>query len=280
MNIFMRYPDAKTKALTLSFDDGVDTDARLIDIMNRHGLKGTFNINSGVFAEEGYVYPEGTHHRRISKSQTYELYSSSGQEIAAHGYTHPYYAYMPAASVTKDIMDDRSAIENMFGRIVRGFAYPYGEYNEDTIKALKASGIAYARTIRATGGFELPENWLELDPTCHYEDPRLPELTKQFIEMKPCQHWKVAMFYLWGHSFEFEQHDNWDIIEKFAEEIGGKDDIWYATNIEIYDYVTAYNRLRFSADYTMVYNGSVIDVWLAAEDNIIKIGAGETVKIQ
>ena len=83
-----------------------------------------------------------------------------------------------------------------------------------------------------------------------------------------------------GHSYEFEQHDNWSVIEKFAQEIGGKDDIWYATNIEIYDYVAAYNHLQFSADYTMSYNGSVIDLWIAAEDRIIKIGAGETVRIQ
>lgn len=276
----MRYPGGKAKALTLSFDDGVDTDARLIDIMNKHGLKGTFNINSGLFTEEGYVYPEGAYHRRMSRSKAYELYSSSGQEIAAHGYTHPYYVYMPTASVTKDILDDRSAIENMFRRIVRGFAYPYGEYNDGIIEALKASGIAYARTVHSTGGFELPEDWLKLAPTCHYADPQLPELTKHFIELKPCQHWKSVMFYLWGHSYEFEQHDNWSVIEKFAQEIGGKDDIWYATNIEIYDYVAAYNHLQFSADYTMSYNGSVIDLWIAAEDRIIKIGAGETVRIQ
>lgn len=48
---FMRFPGFKLKALTLSYDDGVRQDKRLIEIMQKHGLKGTFNINGGLFSE-------------------------------------------------------------------------------------------------------------------------------------------------------------------------------------------------------------------------------------
>jgi hypothetical protein len=74
------------------------------------------------------------------------------------------------------------------------------------------------------------------------------------------------MFYVWGHSFEFDDDDNWNIIEDFAEFIGGRDDIWYATNIEIVDYNEAFANLQFSADNSFVYNPTATDVWLSVND--------------
>lgn len=86
----MRFPGGKKKALTLSYDDGVEQDIRLIDIMKKNGLKGTFNLNSGCYAPEGTVYPVGTIHRRMTKNQVTKLYSESGMEVAVHGLMHPH----------------------------------------------------------------------------------------------------------------------------------------------------------------------------------------------
>lgn len=70
MNTFMRFPEGRLKAVTLSYDDGMDQDIRLIEIMKKNGLKGTFNLNSGLYAPEGTVYPkEQIWVRRMSRSQ-------------------------------------------------------------------------------------------------------------------------------------------------------------------------------------------------------------------
>ena len=69
------------------------------------------------------------------------------------------------------------------------------------------------------------------------------------------------MFYLWGHAYEFEAHDNWDRIEKLLGIIGGQADIWYATNIQIYDYVKAFESLQFSASGRRVFNPGCAPVW-------------------
>lgn len=53
---FMRFPEGRKKAVTLSYDDGVEQDMRLVEVMEKYGLKGTFNLNSGLFAPEGTVY--------------------------------------------------------------------------------------------------------------------------------------------------------------------------------------------------------------------------------
>ena len=87
------------------------------------------------------------------------------------------------------------------------------------------------------------------------------------------------MFYLWGHSYEFDNDDNWEIIEKFAEYVGNKDDIWYATNIELYDYVKAYEQLQVSVDKTIIHNPTAIDVWFMENGKTYCVHGGETLKL-
>ena len=102
------------------------------------------------------------------------------------------------------------------------------------------------------------------------------ELARRFVEDKPklmSQNW---MFYLWGHSYEFDNDDNWKVIEEFAAYTGGKEDIWYATNIEIYDYVKAYEALRVSVDGSIVQNPTATDVWFRHNKKTYCIHGGET----
>ena len=87
------------------------------------------------------------------------------------------------------------------------------------------------------------------------------------------------MMYVWGHSYEFDRDDSWGLIEEFCEYIGGRDDIWYATNIEIVDYMNAAKNLRFSAKGDKVYNPSAITVCISVNGKIYNIAAGETCEI-
>ena len=49
----------KKKAVTFSFDDGVTQDIRLIEILNRYGLRGTFNLNSELLGKAGSLERNG-----------------------------------------------------------------------------------------------------------------------------------------------------------------------------------------------------------------------------
>ena len=257
--IFMRFPGGKVKALTLSYDDGVEQDIRLIDIMKEHGLKGTFNINSGLYAPEGTVYPEGKIHRRMTREAALELYKDSGMEVAVHGLTHPFLEQLPINLCTQEVLQDRINLERDFGGLVRGMAYPYGTTSDDVVASLKQCGIVYSRTTVSTEKFSIPTDWLRLPATCHHNNPRLMELAENFVTNEKNQ--GPLLFYLWGHSYEFEKNDNWNVIEEFAEYMGGREDIWYATNIEIYDYIAAYNQLLFSMDGKTVYNPSCVKLY-------------------
>lgn len=277
MAIFMRFPGGKKKALTLSYDDGVEQDIRLIEILQKYGLKGTFNINSGCYAPEGTVYPEGTIHRRMTKKQATEVYTDSGMEVAVHGLTHPFLEQLPVNLCLNEVAKDRANLEEQFATIIRGMAYPFATYNEDVINCLKCAGIVYSRTANSTGDFRLPSDWLLLDPTCHHNDPRLMELAQRFVEEDIA--WTSRLFYVWGHSYEFDAKDNWDVIEKFAAYTGCKDDIWYATNIEIYEYMSAYQELVYSMDGHSVFNPTAFTFYLEKDGEEHCVRPGERIKI-
>ena len=87
------------------------------------------------------------------------------------------------------------------------------------------------------------------------------------------------MFYLWGHSYEFDRQDNWHIIEEFCEYMGKREDIWYATNIEIYDYFKAYSSLVVSFDCNIVHNPTSTDVWFMHDYKTYVVRGGETINL-
>ncbi len=270
--MYMRFKDGKQKVVTLSYDDGVTADKKLIEIMSEYGLKGTFNINTGLYHSEEKAYSEGT--CRLKLSDAKKLYLDSENEVAVHSLTHPFLEKLNEAEMIREIVEDRNNIECEYKTIARGMAYPYGSYDDRLLCVLENCGICYSRTVLSTESFGLPENWLLLNPTCHHNNPRLMELAKSFVEVN--RYPTSSMFYLWGHSYEFDNDNNWEVIEEFAKYIGGRDDIWYATNIEIYDYVKAYEGLQVSYDGKIIHNSSAIDVWAFEAGETFIIKAGET----
>ena len=277
-SIHLRFPEGKAKALTLSYDDGVEQDKQLLEIMQQYGLKGTFNLNSGLYAEEGTEYPAGQIHRRMTEKQINEYFQNSGQEIAVHSLTHPFLEQLPGNLVIKEITEDRERLEKQFDTIVRGMAYPFGTYSDSVVEILKNCGIAYARTVISTFDFRMPADWLRLTATCHHKAPELMQLAKKFAEDEVDR--APYLFYLWGHSYEFEADDNWQVIEEFAEYISNRKDVWYATNIQIYEYTKAYEQLVFSADGKRISNPTATDLWLKYDDTICEIKSGSTYTIK
>ncbi|MGN1103535.1 MAG: polysaccharide deacetylase family protein [Candidatus Coproplasma sp.] len=270
---YIRFPGGKAKAFTLSYDDGIKADLRLLEIMKKYGLKGTFNLNSRLFDCENW-------HGRLDEEGTYNAFYDCGQEIALHGARHIFLNKVPLSEAVREVVDNREYLEEKFGRIVRGMAYAYNGFNGEVKRVLKDLGVAYARTTRSTYSFDIPTDWLELNPTCHHTEERLNEVAERFLNSSPADEFKHRegwLFFLWGHSYEFDDDDNWEIIEDLAQKLSKKEDIWFATNIEVYDYVTAYNNLVFSIDGERVFNPSSQCVWIEVRGRIYAVESGKTV---
>ncbi len=272
--IFMRFPEGRSKALTFSYDDGMKGDKKLVSILNKHGLKGTFNISSGLYSAEDSIPKEGNIYYRLPKSQITELFANGEHEVAVHSLSHSHLETLPSSAIVHEILHDRENLEKQFGKIIRGMAYPMGTFDDKVVETVRNCGIAYARTVISTEKFDLPTDWLRLPATCHHRNPRLMELAKEFVEKKVKFH--SQLFYLWGHTYEFYEKDNWNVIEEFTEFMAGREkEIWYATNIEIYEYIEDFNKLIFSADCSMVKNPTSRTLWFESNKQMISIAPGE-----
>lgn len=219
----------KRKALTFSYDDGVQDDKRLIEIFNRYGMKGTFNLGSALLSEElGWnEWKRGMRVSYVNAAEVPTLYR--GHEVAVHTAHHLDLTKLDPDTLRAEIEDDKAALEAILGTDVIGMAYPYGAYNDDVVAAVQAAGLHYARTVEDTGSFDLPSSPLTWGHTCHHLDERLFDLGDAFLNMTPD---RPQLFAVWGHSYEFSVDENWDRIEEFCRMMAHRDDICYLTNRE------------------------------------------------
>lgn len=225
----------KTKALTFSYDDGVLQDRRLIEILDRYELKATFNLNSQLLGcEKGYLTSEGMKlgHTRVQKSEVKELYK--GHEVAAHTLTHANLTKCSDAEILRQVEEDRKNLSELVGYEVVGMAYPGGgtNHNEKVAKLIEGqTKVQYVRTITSSYNFKLPKDYYRLNPTVyHLETDKMFELGQKFLDLETEE---PKIFYIWGHSFEFDTHHFWNRFEEFCQMMKGKDDIFYGTNREV-----------------------------------------------
>ena len=277
MNVHMRFPGGKPRALTFSYDDGVRQDKKLVEIFNRHKIKGTFNIITGNY---GKIEEKDSSKGRMSLEEMRELYV--GHEIANHSATHPFLEQLPTAKAAIEVLNGRENIERDFGGIVRGMAYPFGTFNDALVDVLRVCGVSYCRTTLFSGKFDIPTDWLRLVPTCHHSSQKVFELADKFLSDSNIR--GPRLFYIWGHSYEFDNNDgfnSWEHIENLCEKLGNNAGVWYETNIEIYDYVESYKRLIWSAQGRRVYNPTVTEVFFELNGNqIVSVKPGETVDLK
>ena len=261
--VYTCFPGGKHKVLTMSYDDGRLEDRPLVEIFNRNGIRGTFNLNAGLIRED-----------RIPKEEYQKLYR--GHEVACHTYQHPTIARCPITQVATQMLRDRQELEAIMGYPVRGLAYPNGSLNDDIVRMLPSLGIRYGRVVGNTDGFAMPEDFMKWKATCHHNH-NLLKLGEEFLGLYKSQY--LYMMYVWGHSYEFPRDDNWELMEKFCSMMGRQDNIWYATNIEIVDYMEAAKRLICTVDMKKIHNPNFQSVWISIDGESFEIKGGETLSL-
>lgn len=275
------FPGGRDKALTFSYDDAVTQDVRFLDMLNVRNLKGTFNINTGLLGTCSLHTQNGktvTHDKLLHAeiASTYE-----GHELAVHGLTHLDMKLVPESTAAYEVIADKHNIEELVKAPVRGLAYPFGTYDERLMQVLKNCGIEYARTVNSTGGFGLPDNFLSWHPTCHHAEERLFALAEEFFSRDE-RYQGPKLFYVWGHTYEFDVNDDWERMEKFLDLVSAKEEVWYATNIEICDYINAAKQLRYSAAGKYIYNPTRQDIWMRLNpksEDIVVLKSGEVTEV-
>ena len=226
----MKYKNGFTKAITFSFDDGNIDDIRLVELLRKYGLKGTFNLSSGLLTNSGgWTFRNTKQVKHINFMDYPNLYD--GFEVATHSYSHPHLEQADDNTVYNEIKLDKMLLQYMYGYEIRGMALPFGTYNERTVEIIRDCGIKYCRTVKATHNFDLPTEVI-LNPTCHFMDNKLFSLAEDFLNT---EYSEAKLFYIWGHSYELVEEEDWAKFEEFCKMISGRKDIWYCNNIEAID---------------------------------------------
>lgn len=278
----LRFPGGVGKVLTFSYDDGHIVDKKLADIFTSYGVKATFNICSSYVGEG-----------RLTKEDIKEHILDKGHEVANHGFEHTAPGMLRPFEGIQEYLNCRMGLEEMFGIPVRGLAYPNagirrmanGANYENIRRYIADTGIVYARSLGADNDeFSFPTDWFNWIPTMHHDNVNSLVWAQKFADANVSTGGNARryplMCYIWGHAFEFDRKDNWEHIHDLLRILANRDDTWYATNIEIYEYIEAYDRLVFTADSKKVYNPTLKDIWFEQDEKLFCIRSGETVVLE
>ena len=269
----MLFEGGKRKALTFSYDDGTIYDKKLVSLLKKYDMKATFNLNSGLLGQKEHRMINGinTDFSQVEPWEVKTVYAD--QEVASHTVNHSSIVGLSQNMGAAEVLKNKQKLEELTGRPVRGFAYPYGSYNELAEEILSACGIEYARTADSSNDFDIPQDFLEWHPTCHHDAPELLKLAENFCNNDSLQ---PQLFCIWGRSYEFAQKDNWQVLEEFMKYVSDyREKIWFATSIEIVDYVKAFRELRCSSDGRILQNPTEMTLWFEMDREIHCIHGNE-----
>ncbi|MBO4594621.1 MAG: polysaccharide deacetylase family protein [Clostridia bacterium] len=226
--------NGKIKAVTFSFDDGVTQDIALIKLLNKYGIKATFNLNSSLLGLKNRLVRNGRRvlHNKIVPRKVADVYR--GHEVAAHTLTHADLITADEDTVVWQVEKDREVLSSLVGYEVKGLAYPNGGVNNDERVAeiiKNKTGVKYARTITSTYSFDLQSDLFRFNPTVYWIEDCLYEVIDRFIALKPR---KPQILYIWGHSYEIDAgYVDTVKFENALKKLSEEKDIFFGTNKEV-----------------------------------------------
>ena len=226
--------------VTQSWDDGVTDDVRLTELLQKYKAKATFNLIGDGYKEHRHdtqwCYQNGKSVVMLARPELPALYQDF--EVASHSLNHPHLDELPADQMAWELSESRQRLEDLFQRPIRGFAYPYGSYNDAVKAELRRQGYVYGRT--AIPGPEYPDltgpapaytfppaDPMEFGTTTHQLNPKFWE---EFARAKAVN----GMFHFWGHSYEFLNDAMWDDFEEKLARLSADPAVQWATNIDLF----------------------------------------------
>ena len=194
----------RKKIFLLSFDDGTVWDPRLVALLNRYGIKGTFNLNSGL---EDFVWQFGEFPvRRQILSDIGNLYE--GHEIASHSLHHHRLDQLSPPQLRREVEEDAARLKEVFGLEEIGFGVPFTFCNDREVKIIRKL-VRYIRLSEFADSFALPRDEYHIPIHGLYNDPDIREKLQQFAESDLT----VSLFVMAGHSYELEALNHWEYME-------------------------------------------------------------------
>lgn len=263
------YPNGKPKAFNITYDDGVAQDIRFVQLLNRYNIKGTFNLNSQLMAEQFcWTHPNGMQVRRLPAETVTELYK--GHEVASHTLTHPYMHNMDEGAVMYQLGQDKTNLQQLFGREICGFAVPFDHYSPLIAECAKRCGFEYARMSEESFSYTPPKDYWWWQCGVFHLNAEFNSFVENFFTADE----ELALCQIVGHSYDIDAENMWETMENILCRIAADDSVISMTNLEIVRYLKAMDKAEITAEY--IRNNSNTVLWFDINGNIIAAEPGET----
>lgn len=258
------YPNGKPRAFNVSYDDGALQDVRLINLLNRYGIKGTFNLNSHLMEIEfEWTHESGLVIKRLPKNIASNLYN--GHEIASHTLTHPFMDNLSEKEIMHELKTDKINLEKIFGKNIKGFAVPFEYYSDLIEKCVRNCGFEYARISEEAHSYTPTKDFFKLKAGVFHLDPNLDSYIDDFISTEE----ELAFCQIAGHSYDLDTENMWDKIENVFKKVSVDNNILPMTTIEFVDYIKAMNLAEITENY--IKNNSRISLWFGINGKVCEI---------
>jgi peptidoglycan/xylan/chitin deacetylase (PgdA/CDA1 family) len=142
---------APARSIVLTFDDGFEKVFRhALEPLARHGFRAVqFLVADRLGALNDWEMVEGEVAEPLMDATQVREWLAAGHEIGSHTRTHPYLTRISKAQAQEEISASKQQLEDLFGRPVKHFCYPYGDYNAGICELVAAAGYTTACTTRA-----------------------------------------------------------------------------------------------------------------------------------
>jgi peptidoglycan/xylan/chitin deacetylase (PgdA/CDA1 family) len=222
-------PTPRKPLLTTSWDDGHVLDFRIAELLTQYGLTGTFYIPRSA--------PTGT----MSEDHVREL--SAIFEIGAHTLDHLFLTEINLPRAAVQIVGSKQWVEQTTGEPCTIFCPPAGKLTRQHLGIIKASGFSAVRSVEYMSldhprdgdveGLSLIPTTIQAKPTpgsaylrnvakrfalrnlwlylLHARSPIWSDNVRRLLELTIARN---GVFHLWGHSWEIEEHHQWDRLEQ------------------------------------------------------------------
>ena len=237
-------PAAGRPIVTTSWDDGHPCDRKLADLLAECGVAGTFYI------------PVSYSSRAVLDAQGIRALAQ-GFEVGGHSLSHPRLPGIDEARLLPEIAGCKQRLEEILGRPITTFCYPYGMHNRRVRQAVIEAGFTGARTTRqfrleagddpwsmATTmvAADLPP-WLRARHFLRTADLggmltfSRAGVTKNWLQLAMAlfemSEERGGVWHLWGHSWQVEKNDLWADLRTLLRYVGGRRGVGYLTNADV-----------------------------------------------
>lgn len=271
MNMIKCYPGGKGKAFNVTYDDGVEQDVRFVALLDRYGLKGTFNLNSQLMQERyQWIHETGMPVRRLSVDAARGLYD--GHEIASHSLTHPYLHTLSEEEVMHQLGEDKRRLEEFFGREIVGFALPFSTYTDTIARCAERCDFEYARISEESRSYQPFQSRFYRRAGLFHLDRELESFVEMFLRSQE----ELALCQIVGHSYDLDTEDMWGRMEQIFQKISSDKDVLPMTTIELVRYLDAMERAQLRPGE--IGNPTDTELWFKVGERTLCVHPGEKVR--